>query len=50
MLGIDRHQELGDLGAALFRHPHVEIDGKMQRLQLVAPRETEMVVAPPPGN
>src|SRR5712671_3603114 len=49
-LRIDGHQKLGDFAAPLTRYPHVEADRDVQRLEVLTPRETEMIVAPAAGN
>src|SRR6266436_4345974 len=49
-LSVDGHQQFGDFGAAVARHPHVEIDRDVQRLQLFPPREAKVVIAPAAGD
>src|SRR5579862_1103575 len=49
-LGIDVHEERRHLRAAGGFHAHLERRGEMQRLQIIAPGETEMMVAPAAGH
>src|SRR6266568_2145442 len=45
-LRVDGHQKFGDLAAPLARYAHVEANRDMQRLEVFAPGETEMIIAP----
>src|SRR5260221_10133479 len=49
-LRIDGHQKLGNFAAPLPRHPHVEADRDVECLEVFAPSETEMIIAPAAGN
>src|SRR5438105_13904911 len=49
-LGVDVHQESRHLGTARLLYPHVEGGGQMQGLQIFAPREAEMMIAPATGH
>src|SRR6185437_11268939 len=50
-LGVHNHQKVGHvLAAYAFGDAHVEGAGKMQRLEVLAPGEAEMMVAPAPGD
>jgi hypothetical protein len=45
------HQKVGDVAAPdAFTDAHVEGGGEMQRLQILAPREREVMIAPAPRH